>query len=422
MEKPTYDKFVGYLRSALNYLYDPVHLRRSPLVDLLGLTGEFDKAAALQRILTEAIQALKPAVDEPPQSSTWGIYDALNLQYIRQFTRETVATQLGFSERQLRREHRLALEALAQNLYQNPELNFLPTIGQPTEAPAPPEYEKTHALSTELGWLKNPEMEQRIPLGELLQTVYDLAQPLAQKMQVPLRINVSSNLAEIPVIQMAIRNILLTVLNEVIPITELGQVIISAVHKEQSIEIKVASSNSRIGQTKINRKDEAVMETAQRLASFYGANLFVEQQDSLLTVSLTFRVPEQIPVLVIDDNADWLDMLKRYTVGSPYNVTGTREPENASSLAERIQPAVIFLDVMMPNIDGWQILSELRHSQATSHIPIVVCTVLPLEELALSLGVNAFLQKPVTQDQFLNILKKMIINSGEVSPQPPSPP
>ena len=48
MERLTYDQFVEYLRSALHYLYDPVHLRRSPLIDLLGLTGEFDRAAALQ--------------------------------------------------------------------------------------------------------------------------------------------------------------------------------------------------------------------------------------------------------------------------------------------------------------------------------------------------------------------------------------
>jgi len=62
----------------------------------------------------------------------------------------------------------------------------------------------------------------------------------------------------------------------------------------------------------------------------------------------------------------------------------------------------------MPNIDGWQVLSELRQSPATHRIPIVVCTVLPLADLALSLGVNAFLQKPVTQDQFLGILDRLV--------------
>jgi len=54
----------------------------------------------------------------------------------------------------------------------------------------------------------------------------------------------------------------------------------------------------------------------------------------------------------------------------------------------------------MPEIDGWQILSELRHEQATSHIPIVICTALPLQGLALSLGVNAFLQNRSPRTSF----------------------
>ena len=58
----------------------------------------------------------------------------------------------------------------------------------------------------------------------------------------------------------------------------------------------------------------------------------------------------------------------------------------------------------MHNVDGWQILSELRHDPATAAIPIIICTILPVADLALALGANAFLQKPVTQEQFLQTL------------------
>jgi CheY-like chemotaxis protein len=47
------------------------------------------------------------------------------------------------------------------------------------------------------------------------------------------------------------------------------------------------------------------------------------------------------------------------------------------------------VDVMMPNVDGWQIISELRNGPATSQVPIVICSILPLESLALSLGFAA---------------------------------
>jgi hypothetical protein len=117
MNQLAYDQFVSFLRSALHYLFDPVHLRRSPLIRLFGLDDQFDQAAALQQLLTTSIRDLKPNDDEPPQSRAWRIYDTLNLQYVRQLERDAVATQLGISERQMRREQRTAIEALAQLLW-----------------------------------------------------------------------------------------------------------------------------------------------------------------------------------------------------------------------------------------------------------------------------------------------------------------
>jgi CheY-like chemotaxis protein len=408
VEKPTYEEFVGYLRSALHYLYDTVHLRRSPLVHLLGLSGEFDTGTALQRTLTNAIRALKPPDDEPPQSNAWGIHDTLSLHYIRQFTRDVVAMQLGISERQLRREQRLALEVLAQRLWQD-------LSSAPSSSPSPPlvttqqpgsEYDQ--ALSDELVWLRSPTEEQHVPLSDILHTVQTLVQPLALQWRVPLRIHVEPGLEDIPLLEMVTHNILLTILSMTIPAASPGEVILSAARRASHIEFTIVAAAT--GTARGLDENSPGMKTARQLASFYGASLAVQTRLPGIAVTLTLPATEQIPVLIIDDNADWDAMLKRYAVGSRYHVVGTQDPQTAIGLAEKTQPAVIFLDVMMPKFDGWQVLSELRQEQATSHIPIVVCTVLPLEGLALSLGVNAFLQKPVTQDQFLGILDKLTAN------------
>ena len=412
MEKPTYDEFVGYLRSSLHYLYDTVHLRRSPLIKLLGLSQEFDQGAALQRILTNTIHALKPADDETPQSTAWRIHDTLSLQYIRQFARDVVATQLGISERQLRREQRLALEALAQRLWQS--LNLTPPAApeRPVENAAQSEQQKDQALSDELVWLQGPTQEQHAPLGEILRTVHSLAQPLAQQWQVALQINIEAGLADIPLSQLATRNTLLTILSVTIPQASRGEVAVSAARTGLGIEFRITITCSGTGSLPVLDEDDPGMKTARHLATFYGANLSVQQQNRGFAITLRLSAAEQVPILVIDDNAGWDEMLKRYAVGSRYHIIGTHEPRTAHTLAEEMQPAVIFLDVMMPEIDGWQILSELRQERTTSHIPVVVCTVLPLERLAMSLGVNAFLQKPVTQNQFLRTLDKLMITSG----------
>jgi CheY-like chemotaxis protein len=66
------------------------------------------------------------------------------------------------------------------------------------------------------------------------------------------------------------------------------------------------------------------------------------------------------------------------------------------------------VDVMMPQVDGWEVLGQLREHPLSSHIPIVVHTILAQEELALSLGASAFLRKPVTRQDFLAALDRLI--------------
>jgi len=414
VQKPTYDEFVGYLRSSLHYLYDTVHLRRSPLIQLLGLGAEFDQGAALQRVLTNAIRTLKPDDDEPPQSTAWRIHDTLSLEYIRQYARDAVAMQLGISERQLRREQRLALEALAQRLWQNLDFtSFDAAPARTTETISTALPDKDQALSDELVSLQSFAQEQLEPLGEILQTVHDLLQPLARQWRTPLQVNIESGLADVPLSQPIMRSILLTILSVAIPLTSEGEAVITVRHTGTRMEIGITCT--RINPPPVLDGDDPRMKTARQLAAFYGADIAIARHDSGFTVTLRLPVIEQIPVLVIDDNAGWDEMLKRYVVGSRYHIVGAHQPHAALSMAEKLQPAVIFLDVMMPEIDGWQVLSELRQEQSTSHIPIVVCTALPLEGLALSLGVNAFLQKPVTQDQFLGVLDKLITTSRRSS-------
>ncbi|MBX3012759.1 MAG: response regulator [Caldilineaceae bacterium] len=404
MQELTYEQFILSLRSALHYLYDPVQLRNSPLVEYFGLGAEFDKAAALQQRLTAAIRALTPAEDDPPQSRAWRVYDILNFQYLRQLSRDAVATQLGISERQLRREQRVALEVLAQSLW--PQLQWPATTPAATSAVAA---DAEQALSEELGWLKQPVAEEYVPLVVALQTVQNLAQPLARQWQVALQVNVPPVLANFPVTPLALRSILLTMLSVAIPRAGRGSVVIAAIGTNMTLALTVTSGDPTLVQPPFTAKDWASLQTAQNIASFYSADLVIPPTpDAGFVGTLTLRTPEQLPVLVIDDNTDWIELQQRYAAGSRYQVIGCHEPANARHLAEKVQPAVILLDVMMHNVDGWQVLSELRQEPATAAIPIVICTILPVGELALSLGATAFLQKPITQQQFLQLLDQQL--------------
>jgi CheY-like chemotaxis protein len=394
---------IAALRSALHYLYDPVHLRNSPLVALLGLADQFDSATALQTQLTAAIRNLKPTAEEPPQSRTWRVYDVLHFQYIRQLDRAAVATQLGISERQLRREQRVALEVLAQQL--------LPQLDQ-TQAAAsdttlfPPPGNAEQALSEELLWLKKSTAEAPISLHAALSTVQQLVRPLADQWQTPLRVDVAPNLADHPTPPLLLRSILPTILSVAIPRAGQQPITIAATQSDRRLTISVLG-HAHQPQAPLREQELTSLQTAEALAHFHGATLiFPRAATDRFVATLSLPLPTQVPILVIDDNADWLALQQRYLDSSRYQLTGVTDSTRATALAAQLQPAVILLDVMMQTVDGWQILSELRHEPTTTTIPVVICTILPVADLALALGANAFLQKPVTQTQLLQVLDR----------------
>jgi CheY-like chemotaxis protein len=76
-------------------------------------------------------------------------------------------------------------------------------------------------------------------------------------------------------------------------------------------------------------------------------------------------------------------------------------------LAEELSPDAIILDIMMPEIDGWEVLQTLRMRARTAATPIIICSVVNDPELAYSLGVSLFIPKPVSRDKILTALREL---------------
>ncbi len=394
MTTSTFDTFVSHVRSALNHLYDPDELRRSPLAAAFGIAGDFDAAATLQRLLIDAIEALRPAADDPPQSRGWRIYDALFYRYIRGFDRDVVADQLGISGRQLRREQRAALEVLAQHLWLAHDLASQPLPAAPAEPASAP------------AWLHDLPPEKPGELEAVLRTTLELALPLARQWDVRLAglpPDTAAEVAAAPVPQTALRYALLNVLGVAIPRAAGGAVQLTGEMVDEIIAVDVDAAQAQ-GSGALSDEERASLEVAQQLMEVAGGQLTPAANADGFRVRLALPVLEQVRVLVVDDNADTLQLFARYAVGTRYVVTGTREPAGALRLAEDLEPDIIILDVMMPDLDGWEMLARLRGHPATSQTAVIICTVLPQQSLALGLGANAFLQKPVTREAFLAAL------------------
>jgi CheY-like chemotaxis protein len=109
-------------------------------------------------------------------------------------------------------------------------------------------------------------------------------------------------------------------------------------------------------------------------------------------------------ILVIDDNPDAVALLERYVTGTPYEIVPAYEADEGFRLAQNLMPGWIVLDIMLPRVDGWKMLQNLKSHPRTHAIPVMVCSVLENPDLALSLGADAYLHKPPDRVRFLESL------------------
>ena len=144
-----------------------------------------------------------------------------------------------------------------------------------------------------------------------------------------------------------------------------------------------------------------------------GGSLRVHDAPGAFEAVLTLPTLQSFPILVVDDNADFLRLVQRYADGTRYQLITTRQPDSALALADESRPRIIVLDVMMPGLDGWELLSRLRQHPGVDQIPVVVCTIVANESLALSLGASGYLQKPVTREAFLAALDRQVALLGD---------
>ena len=161
--------------------------------------------------------------------------------------------------------------------------------------------------------------------------------------------------------------------------------------------------------------DRASLDIARRLAELSKGTLEISSAGACRRdFSAVLRLPSiaRIDVLAIDDNPDILELLQRFTAGTRYQVTTTRDAGEILELVERVSPQVALLDIMMPDLDGWQLLGWLREHPLTAHIPVIVCTILAQEELAFLLGAAGFIQKPVTRERLLMALDEVAADQG----------
>jgi CheY-like chemotaxis protein len=407
-------QFVAHLRLALTNLYEPDRLRRSPLAVLFGVANRLNAFSALQRILTESIESLQPRDDEPHHPASWEIYELLFYRYVQQLNQKQVAKQLGMSVRHLRRKEGIAVEVLADHLWRRFNLAATTQGDADISVGALPAIADSPSVSEELAWLSTAAVENPCDLNQVLSDVVHLIKPLTVQHKVVLDVT-AADLPSLAVHPVALSQLLLNLLTVAMHRVPGGGVSISARPLPFEVEILIQGAKPSTAPLPTSENDAASLDMAQQLAGLCGSRLDLSDTAGGFRAQLMLPAREQLPVLVIDDNADTLQLLRRYAADTRYYLITTQDPEAAPGLAQRYAPRIIVLDVMMPRVDGWKVLGQLRQHPLTEHIPVVVCTILAQEEMAFSLGASGFVRKPVTRQALLAALDQQVELMGTES-------
>jgi CheY-like chemotaxis protein/anti-sigma regulatory factor (Ser/Thr protein kinase) len=119
-------------------------------------------------------------------------------------------------------------------------------------------------------------------------------------------------------------------------------------------------------------------------------------------------------VLIVDDDPNARDLLATTVRREGYRVIEATEGETALALAREWHPDIVTLDVLMPRMDGWAVLTALKSDTELAETPIVIVTVLEDRGIAVSLGAAEFLTKPVDRARLAATIRKHVYGSGVV--------
>ena len=118
------------------------------------------------------------------------------------------------------------------------------------------------------------------------------------------------------------------------------------------------------------------------------------------------RPTEVATVLVVDDDAQALELLGRTLQGAGLRVVTASDGRGVQRLARTLRPMAITLDVEMPGMDGWEVLAELKGDPETRDIPVIMITMTDDRETGYALGATEFLTKPIDRGSLLHLLQR----------------
>ncbi len=396
-------EFTRALRRALQHLYDPVELRHNPLPALLELGTLADPVADLRNLLILAVAALKPNASTPAASNAHRYYNLLTYRFIEQMSQKEVASDMALSLRHLQRLEGQALRALAESLAAENGLALdWNGIESDEESEAPGQVQQ------EIDWLKKNYPLENVDVRELLRPAIETLTPLFRAQAIRVEVDIPAGLPQARAPIVPLQQAILHLAGLFAESFSGGALTVRGAEQTSSVALTFAAQSPQQKTSALPPDLASGIALTQQVVETCGGLLEYFWERGKFTGTLTLKTGGKKPVvLVVDDNQDTLLLLERYLAGSAYTFIGSSQPAQTLSLLEQHRPAIIILDVMLPETDGWSLLAQVRQHEHGRRAPVIISTILPQEKLAHMLGADAFLKKPFTAQQLLDVFEKL---------------
>jgi signal transduction histidine kinase/CheY-like chemotaxis protein len=286
---------------------------------------------------------------------------------------------------------------------------------------------------------------QTIDIKDVVGEVASTAEPLAAQKKIQLRI-IDGGAGEITADPGKVKQMLLNLVSNAVKFTADGGIVtIETRRLDESVELSVTDTGIGIGSQdqervfhEFQQVDSGVgrsqpgtglgLTLTRRFARLHGGDVRLVSEPgkgSVFTIVLPFTAhaegaraggPEIFTgtkdssrplILVVEDDPAAAELLTRQLERAGFRTEVARTGNDAIAMAISRKPAAITLDILLPDLDGWEVLTRLKRETATSNIPVVVVSVVDNPELGIALGALDYFVKPVPARELINRLSRI---------------
>ena len=282
--------------------------------------------------------------------------------------------------------------------------------------------------------------------GQTIENIIESLAPLAREKNIEIRAEITKDIELLESDELRVHAILQNLIANAVKFTAVGRITVKAKSTGERFVVQVEDTGIGISTEDLPyifdefrqvdgssaRKHEGTglgLAIARKTARMLGGeiaatSIYGQGSTFTLTLPLVWRGAEPIredvvsrintgiksarkTVLVVDDEPEAAAMVSRYLLQEGYNTITATSGEEALKLAAREHPFAITLDIMMPDMDGWEVMQGLKNNHETRDIPVIIVSISEDQATGFALGAIGYVTKPVSRGLLISEINKI---------------